>query len=286
MTAELPEPPVPQNLDLRDFEYIPLGAQRLRDSTLARKSTGDEFRAAVLLWCSAWHQVPAGSLPNDDVELAYFAGYGRDVTSWSVVKNVALHGFVLCRDGRLYHRVVVERALQAHAAKLKNAERTQAATTARSRKRAQADPELNLGCGVERDVDQYKGREGKGFSESPSGTTRARPRRTAGTTLPEDWSPDEALVTYGIDLGFTRAQVMAAAEDMRLWARGNANRAVARKADWRATFQGWLRRNFRGPGGGSPVNGSPRPNGPNKPGGRSMYAIAAGVMDGKDERTH
>ena len=29
---------------------------------------------------------------------------------------------------------------------------------------------------------------------------------------------------------------------MRLWAFANANRAVARKADWSATFKGWMRR--------------------------------------------
>lgn len=32
---------------------------RLRDSDIATKAKGDEFRCAVLLWCAAWHQVPA-----------------------------------------------------------------------------------------------------------------------------------------------------------------------------------------------------------------------------------
>ena len=37
-----------------------------RASTMELRSNA--FRAGVLLWCAAWHQVPAGSLPDDDVE--------------------------------------------------------------------------------------------------------------------------------------------------------------------------------------------------------------------------
>ena len=41
------------------------------------------------------------------------------------------------------------------------------------------------------------------------------------------------------------------AEDMRLWAGANANRQVARKADWSLTFKGWMRREAkRGYGNG------------------------------------
>jgi Protein of unknown function (DUF1376) len=106
MTALAP-PPVQTDLDLRDFQYMPLDVLRLRDSDLATLATGDEFKAAVLLWCAAWHQVPAGSVPNDDRWLARHSGAGP---SWRKVKAEALRGFVEHADGRLYHPVVVEKA--------------------------------------------------------------------------------------------------------------------------------------------------------------------------------
>ena len=71
-TAGILDPLTPQDCDLRDFSFMPLDVVRLRDSTLAIKATGEEFRAAVLLWCASWHQMPAGSLPDDDAELATF----------------------------------------------------------------------------------------------------------------------------------------------------------------------------------------------------------------------
>ena len=107
------KPLTPVDLDLRNFPYMPLDVIRLRDSDIAVVSSGEEFRAAVLLWCSAWHQVPAASLPDDDRLLASLAGYGRDIDGWLKVKEVAMRGFVLCSDGRFYHQVIAEKALEA-----------------------------------------------------------------------------------------------------------------------------------------------------------------------------
>ncbi|WP_229765819.1 DUF1376 domain-containing protein [Stenotrophomonas maltophilia] len=94
---------------------MPLDVSRLRDSELAIMATGDEFRAAVLLWCAAWNQLPAASLPDNDQALAAYAGFGRDVRGWQSVKGGAMRGFVLCSDGRWYHPVVAEKAIEAWA---------------------------------------------------------------------------------------------------------------------------------------------------------------------------
>lgn len=48
-TAGILDPLTPQDCDLRDFSFMPLDVVRLRDSTLAIKATGEEFRAAVLV---------------------------------------------------------------------------------------------------------------------------------------------------------------------------------------------------------------------------------------------
>lgn len=59
-----PEPLVPLEANVRRMPYMPIEPTRLLDSDLFALSTGDEFKAAVALWCKAWLQVPAGSLPS------------------------------------------------------------------------------------------------------------------------------------------------------------------------------------------------------------------------------
>ncbi|MDI2595002.1 DnaT-like ssDNA-binding domain-containing protein [Pseudomonas sp. 681] len=110
-----PEPPISPDVDLRGMPFMPLDVNRLRDSDLAIEATGEEFRAAVMLWCASWNQVPAGSLPNSDTALAAYAGFGRDIKGWKKVKDGALRGFIECSDDRLYHSVVTEKAMCAWA---------------------------------------------------------------------------------------------------------------------------------------------------------------------------
>lgn len=43
-----PPPPVPEDLDLRDFQYMPLDVLRLRDSDLSTLASGEQFKAAGL----------------------------------------------------------------------------------------------------------------------------------------------------------------------------------------------------------------------------------------------
>ena len=111
--SSLPKPLVPANVDLRDFAFMPLDVKRLRDSDLAAVATDAEFRAAVMLWCAAWHQVPAGSLPDDDRTLAHLAGLGRNVAQFEDIRDMAVRGFAKCSDGRLYHNVICEKVTEA-----------------------------------------------------------------------------------------------------------------------------------------------------------------------------
>lgn len=116
-----PEPLVPLEVDLRDFQFMPLDVARLRDSTLMSTKAPEEIVAAIMLWSASWHQIPAGSLPDDDRELSKFAGYGRAVEVFRQLKEGALHRFVRCSDGRWYHPVVAEKALAAWRGKIEMA---------------------------------------------------------------------------------------------------------------------------------------------------------------------
>jgi hypothetical protein len=103
---------VPIDADLRHYQTMPLEVGRLRDSDIASIADSEAFRCAVLLWCAAWHQVPAGSLPNDDGTLARMAGLGRDQRTWRRLKPEALRGFHRFAGGRLYHRIVCEKVIE------------------------------------------------------------------------------------------------------------------------------------------------------------------------------
>lgn len=104
------EPLTPADCDLRGLPFLPLDVVRLLDSDLFALSTGDEFKAAVALWCRSWNQVPAASLPDDDRILAHLSGAGA---RWKKVRAMALRGWIKCNDGRLYHPVVAEKAREA-----------------------------------------------------------------------------------------------------------------------------------------------------------------------------
>lgn len=135
-------PPLPETVDLRDFSYMPLDVVRLRDSDLAALETAEAFRAAVLLWAAAWHQVPAGSLPDDDRVLARLAGFGRVVAEWRKVKDGAMRGFVKCSDGRLYHQVVAEKAVEAWRSRLWQRWKTDCAKLKKQAQRTKRDVDI------------------------------------------------------------------------------------------------------------------------------------------------
>jgi hypothetical protein len=107
--SEFPEPLTPSDCDVRALPFMPLDVVRLLDSDIFALSTGDEFKAALALWCKSWLQIPAASLPDDDRVLAHLSSAG---SKWAKVKEIALRGWIKASDGRLYHPVVAEKALE------------------------------------------------------------------------------------------------------------------------------------------------------------------------------
>lgn len=112
------EPLTPPDLDLRDFQYMPIEITRLFGSQFHSLATDAEWRAGMILWLKSFHQVPAASIPDDDAALARLAEFGRDVRGWRKVRDVALRGWIKCSDDRLYHPVVADKALIAWIEKL------------------------------------------------------------------------------------------------------------------------------------------------------------------------
>ena len=198
MTAPL----VPVDVDLRDFAFMPLDVVRLRDSGLAAKATGEEFRAAVLLWCASWHQVPAASLPNDDAELANLCGYGRALREWKKVREGALRGWALCDDGRLYHPTVAEKAREAWESKLAQRARTEAARKAReaARQRMSQDQSQSLSQKTESSVTDTA-TESKGQGQGQGQGIVKDSGAIAPVSSPLETGGDEPAGLPGIDPG-------------------------------------------------------------------------------------
>jgi len=128
-------PLISPEVDLRDFAFIPVEVRRLLTSETWLAANGDEKAAAVTLWLESWHQVPAGSLPDNDRMLAVLSQAGG---KWRRVKEAALRGWVKCSDGRLYHPVVCEKAISAWGHKQAQRKRTEAARQTRLNKRVTA----------------------------------------------------------------------------------------------------------------------------------------------------
>lgn len=127
-----PAPLTTPECDLRDYPWMPVDCTRLLTSETWLLGTADQKVAAFTLWAKSWHQVPAGSLPDNDRMLAILSESG---TAWKRVREHALRGWVKCSDGRLYHPVVCEKANEAHRIKMAQKARTEAARAAKAQKR-------------------------------------------------------------------------------------------------------------------------------------------------------
>lgn len=134
-TTDRPAPPIASDVDLRDFDFMPLDVRRLRDSDAALCLSAEAFRACVLLWAAAWHQVPAGSLPDNDHALMRMAGL--DERRWNDVRADVRETFTLCSDGRLYHPVICEKAEEAFKRRERFAKAGKASASARKARKRQ-----------------------------------------------------------------------------------------------------------------------------------------------------
>lgn len=278
MTTTLPAPLVPAEVDLRDFAFMPLDVLRLRDSELSATPDAEVFRCAVLSWCISWHQIPAASLPDDDVSLSRLLGFGRDLKGWKKVRaSGGLRGWVKCSDGRLYHPVVAEKANDAwrekteyRARKEKRIAAARAAAGARWHEESQSDEHCESHPKTMRDASETdanrtatapllecrKGQgQGQGLSKPlplhvlPSSVVDqasqppAQPEASSrGSRLPEDWQLPKAWGEWALAerRGWSAEHVRRVADKFRDHWRGKPGKD-GRKADWAATWRNWVR---------------------------------------------
>lgn len=111
MAQDLPAPPVPAEVSMCGNEWFPLYYQRLRRSRWWRSASDFARSRNVDLWCASFDETPAGSLPDDDIELADAAGFGRDLAAFQAHKAELMAPWTRCADGRWYHPTMCAVAL-------------------------------------------------------------------------------------------------------------------------------------------------------------------------------
>lgn len=307
MAEQLPPPPVPADCDLRGMEWLPLYGGRLFGSDFDAHASDAEFRAGMQLWWAAWNQVPASSLPDDDVALCRLAGFGRDLKGWKRVKARATHGFYKCSDGRLYHRALATFAQESWDRRLKDRERKAKWREQRERKterdkgRDGTVPETGTETVTERGRDEEQGCDGtadamrcdetrrdatsnyeepNGSSDTtappgdgldiPAGLKRAKsPAR--GSRLPDGWQPGPELEQFARELGLDPVAVTAEFADY--WRGVPGAKGV--KLDWDATF----RNRCRELAGRNGLRGVRRPQDRPSPNGTGRMAVLHAVSE-------
>ena len=141
---DLPEPLVPPDCDLTGYPFMPLHGTQLFSSEFNSTRNDKAWRAGVTLWWAAWLQQPAASLPSDDEALARLAGFGYDIKGWRKVKAIALHNFVRCSDGRLYHTFLADKAIKAWESSHKNRERQRKHRDKEKRQRQDGEDDVGV----------------------------------------------------------------------------------------------------------------------------------------------
>lgn len=144
MDAPLPAPPLPPDVDLTNFPFMPLDVARLRRSKawLICKRRPELAFYMINLWTASWHETPAGSLEDDDDVLADLAMCPP--REWPKLKVDVLRGWMKYSDGRLYHETVVEKASEAWKAKLVDAHKRECDRLRKENKKRAEDGRIAL----------------------------------------------------------------------------------------------------------------------------------------------
>jgi len=270
----LPEPLTGPEIDCTGLSSFMLNTERLLGSELVASFSHEVIGAALLLWCRAWKQRPAASLPDDDRILASFAKL--PLKRFRRLREEVLHGFIKCSDGRLYHRVLADEAIIAFDRRMKHREKV-AQTTNRQKRWREAQKRQETATsenGVTRDVTRktgqdrtgqdkdslpngesetrffrekgVQGEEGRspvGSRGSPGGEpAKTRASRKVRVSLPHDWLPDRNQREFAMQkAGWNYAECDRAAETFRLHhiAKGNVF------SDINAAWEAWVQTGAR-----------------------------------------
>lgn len=310
-----PAPLVPPDVSMGNNDWFPLHFRRMRKSRWWRLASDVARSRSVDLWGYAYEETPAGSLPDDDIDLAEFAGFGRDLDAWGAVKAEVMAAWTLCSDGRWYHPTLCEFVLETWE---KGAIRRQKEKDRKADYRARSrgtdpnvprdDPPLSRGTDPNvRDGVPVEEIRGEDIEEPPTGGSMPDAKIAPASTPPKDEKPTKANPKKGS----SRIEAdWIADDDLRAYARVNlataalphdeadlnrledafrdhwlaSSKPEAFKLDWRAAFRTWVRNEIKfAPKGGS--HGRANSTGPRRGGIHDTERLRAFLPRG-DGRAH
>ena len=114
--TELPEPPYAEDTFVKGWRFQ-IDHERLFASDTWALAPPDIRPWLLMIWHTAWVQMPAAAFTNDHAVIA--AKIGMEPRIFTAHADILLRGFVLHSDGRIYHPLIVEQASGAYE-KLKN----------------------------------------------------------------------------------------------------------------------------------------------------------------------
>lgn len=103
--STFPDPPYPADTRANGWRFE-LDFERIKRSDTWVLADPEWRPWLLMIWVTAWDQIPSGSLPADHSLIA--ARIGIDIRTFAAHADILLRGFVRHSDGRLYHPVVVE----------------------------------------------------------------------------------------------------------------------------------------------------------------------------------
>lgn len=268
MATDLPPPPVPPECDCTDLDGFMLNVERLMASELVALSGHEVVGAALFLWCRAWKQRPAASVPDDNRVMAAYARL--TLKRFRQIKDEVLRGFVKCSDGRLYHLVLAVEALKAWEKK-KMFQAKREADAERLRKWRQSQRSTG---GETRDEPTDETRfvpEGQGQGQGQGQQEEERESRgpAHAKPIPRDWQPSADDLAWAER---TRADIVPAR--LKLETEGFKNHALANNRMFHEVGPAWRNWVMKARVGDGRSGGGPPPS--------NAGAILEGAMAVKD----
>lgn len=153
--GDLPAPLTPADCDLRKLAWMPIYIDKVLHSEFWRTASSDIRAASFELWCLSWRQTPAASLPDNDVWLAHYVGFGRDVEAWRSIKAAVLSPWILCSDNRFYHPTLAQIAIEQMALLTRKDRDRKHAALRKAKSRAQKTGASSKSC-VTRDAEEER----------------------------------------------------------------------------------------------------------------------------------
>lgn len=128
--------------------------------------------ALLMMWLTAWAQIPCGSFPNDEAVIR--AKCKIPAKDWPKLREVLMRGWWLADDGRMYHPTITQRVLDMLGRK--EAERKRKsdyrARMEAERKLADANAQAQMSHGTDVDMSHgtTTGHDGDGRGKDATGT--------------------------------------------------------------------------------------------------------------------